>query len=77
MDAEGQIYKARELSRTHDPVPVSISTELFQPQRTDYTTPEGLHVSIVKSAAPTDFRKRGFVVQDLAGNFVEVSERRE
>ena len=73
MDAEGQTYKARELSRTPSPPPV---VEVELPARTEYTTPEGLHVSIVRSAAPTDFRKRGLVVQDLAGNFIEVSERR-
>jgi len=54
--------------------PTTIPTELFkpQPQRTEYITPEGLHVSITTSAAPTDLKKRGLVVQDIACNFVEV-----
>ena len=62
MDAEGQIHKARALSRTPSPEPIQ-------------KTPEGLNVTITQTTAPTDIRTRGFVVQDAHGNLIRIDGR--
>ena len=61
MDAEGQIHKARALSRTPSP----------QPEK----TPEGLNVTITQTTSPTDIRTRGFIVQDPHGNLIRIDGR--
>jgi hypothetical protein len=61
MDAEGQIHKARALSRTPSPEPKK--------------TPEGLNVTITQTYAPTDIRTRGFVIQDPKGNLIRIDGR--
>jgi len=61
MDAEGQIHKARALSRTPSPEPKK--------------TPDGLNVTITQTTAPTDIRTRGFVVQDAHGNLIRIDGR--
>lgn len=65
MDAEGQIHKARALSRTPSP----------EPEKKPDKTPEGLNVTITQTYAPTDIRTRGFIVQDPHGNLIRIDGR--